>query len=214
MRVLLLHCCAFVVSRMNPDRYLSLVAGVDEAGRGPLAGPVTAAAVVLNPRRRIYGLRDSKQLASARREVLAKRIRCHALAWSVAWADPHEIDTLNIFEASLLAMRRAMQGLRLDPARVEIDGRHAVLPAQWCCEVEAVIGGDRRRKAISAASILAKVHRDGVMKRLHGIYPEYGFDRHKGYPTRAHVHALQRHGPAPVHRRSFEPVRLALENQA
>lgn len=197
---------------MAAEGYVALVAGVDEAGRGPLAGPVTAAAVVLNPHRRIHGLRDSKQLPAARRELLATRIRRYALAWSVAWADPFEIDTLNIFEASLLAMRRAMQGLCLDPAKVEIDGRHAVLPTAWCCDVEAVIGGDRRRRAISAASILAKVHRDGVMRHLHTIYPQYGFDRHKGYPTKAHVSALNRFGPAPVHRRSFRPVRLALEN--
>lgn len=198
---------------MIPRRPVVLVAGVDEAGRGPLAGPVTAAAVVLDPLRRICGLRDSKQLSPARREVLATRIRRHALAWSVAWADPNEIDALNILEASLLAMRRALQGLRLDPARVEIDGRHAVLPMHWYCEVEAVVGGDRLRRAISAASILAKVHRDAAMRRLHVIYPQYGFDQHKGYPTRAHVRALNRYGPAPVHRRSFQPVRLALEKR-
>ena len=190
-----------------------LVAGVDEAGRGPLAGPVTAAAVVLDPARRVNGLRDSKELAPERREILAQRIRERALAWAVAWADPSEIDTLNIFQASLLSMRRAMQGLRLDPGKVEIDGRHAVLPANWSCEVEAVIGGDATRRAISAASILAKVHRDAVMTSLHAVYPQYGFDRHKGYPTRDHIEALRRHGPAPVHRRSFGPVRLALEER-
>ncbi|MDH3645345.1 MAG: ribonuclease HII [Gammaproteobacteria bacterium] len=190
--------------------YALLVAGVDEAGRGPLAGPVTAAAVVLNPQRRVNGLRDSKQLRPRRREILAQRIRGRALAWSIAWADPHEIDTLNIFQASLLAMRRAMQGLRLDPARVEIDGRHTVLPADWCCDVEAVVRGDQRRRAISAASILAKVHRDSVMEGLHEIYPQYGFDQHKGYATPAHLRALQCHGPSAVHRRSFAPVRLAL----
>jgi len=191
-----------------------LIAGVDEAGRGPLAGPVTSAAVVLDPGRRIYGLRDSKQLRPQRREVLAQRICDRALAWSVAWADPHEIDTLNIFQASLLSMRRAMQGLRLDPEKVEIDGRHAVLPNDWRCDVEAIVGGDASRRAISAASILAKVHRDAVMTGLHKIYPQYGFDQHKGYPTPAHLCALRRHGPAPVHRRSFEPVRRALEEQA
>lgn len=188
-----------------------LVAGVDEVGRGPLAGPVTSAAVVLDPCRRINGLRDSKTLRPGRRELLAQRIRERALAWSVAWADPAEIDTLNILQASLIAMRRALQGLRLDPQRVEIDGRHTVLPERWCCEVEAVVGGDARRRAISAASILAKVHRDEVMRQLDEIYPQYGFARHKGYPTAVHLRALTRYGPAPVHRRSFQPVRLALE---
>ncbi|MBT8136412.1 MAG: ribonuclease HII [Gammaproteobacteria bacterium] len=188
-----------------------LVAGVDEVGRGPLAGPVTSAAVMLDPQRRINGLRDSKQLRPKRRELLAQRICDRALAWSVAWADPHEIDSLNIFQASLIAMRRALQGLRLDPQRVEIDGRHTVLPDRWCCEVEAVVGGDASRRAISAASILAKVHRDHVMRELDGLYPQYGFARHKGYPTPAHLEALTRHGPAPVHRRSFQPVRVALK---
>ena len=194
-------------------QYALLVAGVDEAGRGPLAGPVTAAAVMLNPRHRVNGLRDSKQLRPQRREVLAHRIRGRALAWAIAWADPHEIDTLNIFQASLLAMRRAMQGLRLDPTKVEIDGRHAVLPGEWSCDVEAVVCGDQRRRAISAASILAKVHRDSVMKGLHEIYPQYGFDQHKGYPTPAHLLALRRYGPSAVHRKSFAPVKLALEER-
>lgn len=184
-----------------------IVAGVDEVGRGPLAGPVTAAAVVLNPLRRINGLRDSKQLRPARREVLAARINERALAWSVAWCDPAEIDTLNIFQASLLAMRRAIMGLRIDPDRVEIDGRHAVLPEGWTCEVEAIIGGDASCRAISAASIVAKVHRDRVMARLDDIYPQYGFAAHKGYATAAHLAALSRFGPTPVHRQSFAPVR-------
>lgn len=186
-----------------------LVAGVDEVGRGPLAGPVTAAAVVLNPVRRINGLRDSKQLTAARRELLARRICERALAWSVAWSDPSEIDTINIFQATLLAMRRALQGLRIDPGRVEIDGRHAVLPPGMSCEVEAIVGGDARCRAISAASIVAKVHRDRMMKALHEIYPEYGFAAHKGYATQAHLNALALHGPTPLHRYSFAPVREA-----
>lgn len=186
-----------------------LVAGVDEVGRGPLAGPVTAAAVVLDPSRRINGLRDSKQLTAARREVLAGRITRRALAWSVAWCDPAEIDSLNIFAATLLAMRRAIGGLGVGPARVEIDGRHAVLPDGWTCEVEAIVGGDRRVRAISAASIVAKVHRDGVMQAADRLYPEYGFARHKGYPTAAHLESLQQYGPTPLHRRSFAPVRAA-----
>ncbi|NNF66427.1 MAG: ribonuclease HII [Gammaproteobacteria bacterium] len=190
-----------------------LVAGVDEAGRGPLAGPVTAAAVMLDPQRRINGLKDSKQLRPQRRELLAGRIRGRALAWSIAWADPCEIDTLNILQASLLAMRRAMQGLRLGPTRVEIDGSHAILPSDWYCEVEAIVCGDQRRRAISAASILAKVHRDDVMCRLDQLYPQYGFARHKGYPTRQHLTALYRHGPSEVHRKSFAPVRAALDQQ-
>lgn len=189
--------------------FAGLVAGVDEVGRGPLAGPVTAAAVVLNPARRVNGLRDSKQLGPARREVLASRIRDRALAWSVAWCDPAEIDSLNIFQASLLAMRRSIMGLRIDPDRVEIDGRHVVLPDGWTCEVEAFVGGDARRRAISAASIVAKVHRDRVMACLDDVYPRYGFAAHKGYPTPAHLRALSRFGPTPVHRRSFAPVREA-----
>lgn len=188
---------------------LTLVAGVDEVGRGPLAGPVTAAAIVLDPRRRINGLRDSKLLAPARREVLSARICARALAWSVAWADPAEIDTINIFEATLLAMRRALQGLRIDPGRVEIDGRHAVLPPGLHCEVEAIVGGDARCRAISAASIVAKVHRDRFMRGLDEVYPQYGFAAHKGYATRAHLRALARHGPTPLHRHSFAPVREA-----
>ncbi len=184
-----------------------LVAGVDEVGRGPLAGPVTASAVVLNPCRRVNGLRDSKQLRPARRELLAGRIRERALACSVAWCDPAEIDSLNIFQATLLAMRRAILGLRVDPDRIEIDGRHSVLPDGWNCEVEAIVGGDARCRAISAASIVAKVHRDRVMARLDRVYPEYGFAAHKGYATRAHLEALRRFGPTPVHRRSFAPVR-------
>lgn len=188
---------------------LRLVAGVDEVGRGPLAGPVTAAAVVLDPQRRINGLRDSKQLLPARRELLSARICERALAWSVAWADPSEIDTINIFEATLLAMRRALQGLRIDPGKVEIDGRHVVLPHGLDCDVEAIIGGDSRCRAISAASIVAKVHRDSFMRGLHDIYPQYGFAAHKGYATRAHLRALARHGPTPLHRHSFAPVREA-----
>ncbi len=196
---------------MSRAGQLWLVAGVDEVGRGPLAGPVTAAAVILDPQRRINGLRDSKTLTAKRRELLAGRIRQRALAWCVASAAPAEIDELNIFQASLLAMRRALQGLNLSPERVEIDGRHAVLPDGWSCPVEAIVGGDSRRRWISAASILAKVHRDSLMVRLHDRYPEYRFDRHKGYPTQFHLRALRRFGVTPEHRRSFAPVRAAMK---
>lgn len=179
------------------------IAGVDEAGRGPLAGPVVAAAVVLNPRRPIAGLADSKTLSAARREALAEAIRERATAWSVAVVEPADIDRLNILHATFRAMREALEALGLDPVLVRIDGNGAPdLP--W--PVQTVIGGDRLDRAISAASILAKVHRDALMVALHEQWPDYGFDRHKGYPTAAHLAALERHGPCPAHRRSFRPV--------
>jgi ribonuclease HII len=187
---------------------VSRVAGVDEAGRGPLAGPVTAAAVILDPRRPIAGLADSKRLAAAVRERLAERIRREALAWALGSATVEEIDRFNILQASLLAMQRAVAGLGLAPALVQVDGAHAPrLP----CAVEPVIGGDRTIAAISAASILAKVARDAEMCALDARYPHYGFARHKGYPTPQHLAALARHGASPVHRRSFAPVRRVLE---
>lgn len=182
-------------------------AGVDEAGRGPLAGPVTAAAVILDPRQPIAGLADSKTLAPARRTVLAREIETHALAWAVARADVEEIDRLNILQAAFLAMRRAVEALTLAPARVLVDGNRA--PA-LACPVDTVVGGDRRIEAIAAASILAKVHRDREMVALDARYPEYGFARHKGYGTAAHRAALERVGPCPAHRRSFAPVRDTL----
>jgi len=184
------------------------VAGVDEAGRGPLAGPVVAAAVILDPARPIPGLKDSKQLTAARREELAVEIREHSLAWAVAWADHEEIDRLNILQASLLAMARAVAALELEPHEVQVDGNHCPAVLQ---PVTAIVMGDSKVSAISAASILAKVERDAAMQRLHGLYPLYGFDVHKGYPTPQHLEALERHGACAVHRRSFAPVRRRLE---
>jgi len=188
-----------------------LVAGVDEAGRGPLAGPVVAAAVILDPRRRIRGIRDSKQLAPEEREALAIKIRRSAIAWSVAWADVEEIDCLNILEATHLAMRRALMGLHVAPAHVEIDGNRcpSFSGLQFNCTFEAIIDGDALRSCIGAASILAKVKRDAMMVELDRLYPQYGFAGHKGYGTPQHCEMLENLGPSIIHRRSFEPVRLA-----
>jgi len=190
-----------------------LVAGVDEAGRGPLAGPVVAGAVILDPRRRIRGIKDSKQLEAEEREELAIKIRNGALAWSVAWADVEEIDCLNILQATHLAMRRALIGLRIHPGHVQVDGNlcPSFLGLPMKCSCEAIIDGDALRVCIGAASILAKVTRDRMMVGLDAIYPNYGFASHKGYSTPQHYEALDRHGPTPIHRRSFEPVRLAHE---
>lgn len=192
----------------------ALLAGVDEAGRGPLAGPVVAAAVILDPGRPIAGLRDSKRLAPARRATLAAQIRSQALAYAIAEADVAEIDALNILNAALLAMRRALEALPRAPAHVIIDGNKAPqLSESWVnCRIETLVGGDDRVPAISAASILAKTHRDALMCALDAAYPGYGLARHFGYPTAEHVAALQRLGPSPVHRRSFAPVRAALES--
>ena len=187
------------------------VAGVDEAGRGPLAGPVTAAAVIIDPARPIAGLRDSKQLTAAQREELAVRIRERALAWAVAWADHNEIDQLNILQASLLAMARAVAALSLKPVQVLVDGNRCPnLPYP----VSAIVKGDSKVPAISAASILAKVERDAAMCRLDVEYPGYGFAEHKGYPTAVHLAALERQGVCAVHRRSYAPVRRCLEREA
>ena len=186
---------------------MNLVCGVDEAGRGPLAGPVFAAAVILDAARPIAGIDDSKKLAAGRREALAIEIRAHALAWAVASASVEEIDALNILQASLLAMRRAVEKLTVTPQQVLVDGLHCPkvsMPAR------AVVRGDATVMAIAAASILAKVARDEVMLALHRDLPQYGFDRHKGYPTRAHLNALHAHGVSIVHRRTFAPVRIAL----
>lgn len=184
-----------------------LVAGVDEAGRGPLAGPVAAAAVILDPTRAIAGLADSKVLSEARRESLARIIRQHALAWCVCFAEADEIDQLNILQATLAAMGRAVRALRPTPELVLVDGnRCPALP----CAVRAEVRGDARIACISAASILAKVARDARMLELHLRYPDYGFARHKGYPTAQHRAALARLGPTPEHRRSFAPVRAAI----
>ena len=183
-----------------------LVAGVDEAGRGPLAGPVVAAAVILDELAPVKGLADSKVLSPRRREMLFEQIRAHALCFSIASASVEEIDRLNILQATLLAMRRAVEGLRLLPHRVVVDGnRVPVLPMT----VAAVVKGDAKVAAISAASILAKVQRDLWCADLHAQFPHYGFAAHKGYPTAEHLDALQRHGPCAAHRRSFAPVRAA-----
>ena len=180
-----------------------LIAGVDEAGRGPLAGPVYAAAVILDPARPIVGLRDSKLLSAARRECLAEEIRASALAWSVASADVAEIDSLNILQATLVAMRRAVEALAPAPTEALIDGNQVPrLP----CPARAIVKGDRDVAAISAASILAKTARDAVLRELHTLYPLYGFARNKGYGTPEHLAALARHGPCAAHRRSFAPV--------
>lgn len=189
-------------------RILPVIAGVDEAGRGPLAGPVYAACVVLDPRRPIAGLRDSKKLAPGRRAALAEAIRRSAAAWALGRAEVEEIDQLNILQASLLAMARAVAALGVRPDRVLVDGCHCP-PVELA--VEAIIGGDDRVPEIAAASILAKTARDAEMVRLDALYPLYGFDRHKGYPTQEHLAALGRHGVSPVHRRSFAPVRALLE---
>ncbi len=183
------------------------IAGVDEVGRGPLAGDVVAAAVILDPQRPIDGLRDSKKLTEARREQLADLICERALAWSVARASVAEIDEINILQASLLAMTRAVQALDPQPSYVLVDGNR--LP-RWDYPSEPVIKGDDRVPAIAAASILAKVQRDHELIALERQYPGYGFARHKGYPTAAHLEALRRLGVTPVHRRSFAPVREML----
>lgn len=185
-----------------------LVAGVDEAGRGPLAGAVYAAAVILDPNDHIAGLADSKALSARRREALAVQIRTRSLAWAIASASVGEIDLLNILQASLLAMRRAVGLLRPQPGAIEVDGLHC---PQVDIPARAIVGGDARVAAISAASILAKTARDAEMLRLHADYPDYGFDQHKGYPTAAHLAALAHRGASPVHRLSFAPVRRSHE---
>lgn len=183
-----------------------LVAGVDEAGRGPLAGPVVAAAVILDPAAPIEGLADSKVLTAARRDVLAVAIRSRALAWCVALADVAEIDALNILGATMLAMRRAVDGLATAPDEALIDGNRC---PPLACRARAIVKGDRDVASISAASILAKTARDAMLVELDARYPAYGFARHKGYPTPDHLAALARFGPCPAHRRSFAPVAQA-----
>ena len=182
-----------------------LVAGVDEAGRGPLAGPVVAAAVILDDERPIRGLADSKVLTARARQRLHDEICARALCVEVAWASPEEIDEVNVLQATLRAMSRAVHSLRLKPARVLVDGNRlptVAVPAQ------AIVKGDALVPAISAASIVAKVRRDAWCMEIHQQYPQYGFATHKGYPTAEHLQALRLHGPSPVHRRSFAPVRL------
>ena len=183
-----------------------LVAGVDEVGRGPLAGDVVAAAVIL-AKSPLQGVTDSKMLTPERREALAERIRDEALSWALGRATVAEIDELNILQASLLAMRRAVEALPLQPSLVLVDGNR--LP-KWPYEARAIVKGDLSEPSIGAASILAKVQRDAEMQALHEHYPAYGFDRHKGYPTKAHLAALETVGVSPMHRRSFGPVRRLL----
>ena len=189
-----------------------LVAGVDEAGRGPLAGPVVAAAVILRPDQSTDGIDDSKKLSAAARERLAARIRTGCLAWSVAWADRAEIDALNILHATMLAMRRAVLGLRVTPAAVKVDGNR--LPDLRIggrqLDGDAIVGGDASVPVIAAASILAKTVRDEFMVRMDALYPAYAFASHKGYGTQAHRDRLAEHGPCDLHRRSFAPVRAAV----
>lgn len=183
------------------------VAGVDEVGRGPLAGPVVTAAVILDPNNPIAGLADSKKLTEKRRESLVPLIKEHALAWAMGRAEPHEIDELNILQASLLAMKRAVEALTVTPGHVLVDGIHA---PQLTCPVTTIIKGDQSEPAIAAASILAKVARDQEMVALDTLYPGYGFAKHKGYPTKQHQQALLTLGVTDIHRRSFGPVHKAL----
>lgn len=190
-----------------PDLEGLLVAGVDEVGRGPLVGAVVTAAVILDPAKPIAGLADSKALTDKKRQVLALEIREKALCFSLGRCDPHEIDELNILRATMVAMQRAVAGLLIAPQHVLVDGNRT---PNFPCTATAVVKGDARVAAISAASILAKVARDAEMDVLHERYPEYGFAKHKGYPTAEHFSALSRLGPIPEHRRSFAPVREAL----
>lgn len=186
---------------------LGLVCGVDEAGRGPLAGPVVAAAVILDPMRPIPGLNDSKKLSEKKREALDVQIRESAIAWAIAEASVEEIDQLNILQASLLAMRRAVEALKISPVQALVDGNKC---PRLSIPVQAIVKGDGSVAPIAAASILAKTYRDHLMQSLHTEFPQYGFDRHMGYPTSAHFAALQAHGASRVHRRSFGPVAAQL----
>ena len=184
-----------------------IICGVDEAGRGPLAGPVFAAAVILDPARPIVGLRDSKKLSEASRDALAIEIKQHAIAWAIAECSEDEIDQLNILHASMLAMRRAVEALTTIPTLALIDGNRCPVMAT---RSEAIVKGDDKVPAISAASILAKTARDAALRVLHDQYPHYAFDQHKGYPTALHLERLRLHGVSPVHRKSYAPVRLLL----
>jgi ribonuclease HII len=185
------------------------IAGIDEAGRGPLAGPVMAAAVILNPAKPITGLTDSKKLTAAQREKLFYQIQDNALAWGIGRAEVEEIDRINILQATFLAMQRAVAVLNITPCLALIDGNRS---PNLNCPTKSIIGGDLTEPAISAASILAKVSRDWVMLELHEQYPQYGFAKHKGYPTKGHLAALMAHGPSAIHRRSYAPVASLCEN--
>jgi ribonuclease HII len=187
------------------------IAGVDEAGRGPLAGPVYAAAVILDPENPVQGLNDSKKLSAVRRQELAIQIRNNALAWHIASASVQEIDALNILQATFLAMRRAVAGLRVKPSLALIDGNR--VPLGLGCQAQAIVGGDALHASISAASILAKTARDAWCEQLHLRYPQYGFDQHKGYGTALHLARLSQYGPCDEHRGSFAPVKRAMKSQ-
>lgn len=199
-----------LAKKNRPFTLEDIVCGVDEAGRGPLAGPVFAAAVILDPARPIEGLRDSKKLTEARRDELAPLIREHALAWAIAECSHAEIDTLNILQATMLAMRRAVEQLATVPTIALIDGNRCPQFAPHI-RAHAVVEGDDKVHAISAASILAKTARDAALVALHEAYPQYAFDQHKGYSTALHLARLREHGPSPVHRRTFAPVRALIE---
>lgn len=185
-----------------------LICGVDEAGRGPLAGPVMAAAVILDPQRPIDGLRDSKKLSEQKRELLAAEIKQHALAWAIAECSEQEIDELNILQATMLAMRRAVEALQVRPTLALIDGNRCPVMA---VRSEAIVKGDDKVAEISAASILAKTARDHALALLHRQYPQYAFDQHKGYPTALHLERLREHGVSPVHRKSYAPVKALIK---
>jgi ribonuclease HII len=187
---------------------MPLIAGVDEAGRGPLAGPVVVAAVILDPLRPIAGLDDSKKLSERKRDALYALIVERALAWRIEFVEAEEIDRINILQATLTGMRRALRGLSPAPTHALIDGNR--LPDGLPCPATAIVGGDASEACISAASILAKVTRDARLRALHAQYPHYGFDKHKGYPSPLHLAALREHGPCPQHRRSYAPVRKAM----
>ncbi len=190
---------------------VEIICGADEAGRGPIAGPVYAAAVVLDPDNPVEGLKDSKKLSEKQRDALAPEIKQKAKAWAIASCTTEEIDQLNILWASMLAMKRAIEALAVKPTIALIDGNRT--PKGLAIPAEAIVKGDDKVPEISAASILAKTARDAVMMELHAQYPEYGFDRHKGYPTAYHLQQLEKHGVSPVHRRSYAPVRRLLEQQ-
>lgn len=194
------------------DHLPLLTAGVDEAGRGPLAGPVCAAAVILDPDKPIEGLNDSKKLSAKKREALAPLIRERALAWGVGWASVEEIDSVNILEATFLAMERALAALVRKPELILIDGNRA--PKHLPAPFETIVKGDARVPAISAASILAKTERDRLMAQIGREHPEYGFGQHAGYGTKAHIEAIGKYGVLPCHRRSFEPVKSIIANRA
>lgn len=192
------------------DESKEIICGVDEAGRGPLAGAVYAAAVILNPAIKIEGLRDSKKLTAKQREALAAQIKEHALAWHIALATEQEIDQINILQASMLAMQRAVLGLSMTPTLALIDGNRSPILAM---PAHAIIKGDDKVEAISAASILAKTARDEALMALHLQYPQYAFDKHKGYPTALHLARLKEHGISPVHRLSYAPVKALLTSK-